>query len=35
MRAFLQTTSNLLVRLIFTMVGVIRVRVSEIRFSTL
>ena len=33
-RVFLQTISNLLMRLIFTMVDIIRVRVWEILFST-
>ena len=32
---FLQTTSNVLMWLVFTMVDVIMVRVREIRFSTL
>ena len=34
-QGFLQTTSNLLMWLIFTMVDVIRIWVREIRFSTL
>ena len=35
MRVFLQITSTILMRLIFTVVNVIRVRVREIRFSTI
>ena len=34
-RVILQTTSNLLMRLIFATLGVIRVRARKIRFSTL
>ena len=34
-KEFLKTTSNILMRMIFTMVDIINVRVREIRFSTL